>query len=300
MRRLGSELPVTDRIIVTGGSGRIGRYVLRELVPGHDVLNADIADPPDATCEFARCDVLDREQVAAAIAGARAIVHLGGLDYDTRASDEAFFRVNSVGTWNVLEAAADAGVERVIVASSTSAFGLFDMHPDWTPQFLPIDETHPDRPYAGYSLSKVVTEQIAQTWARASAMRVISFRPQHVIGPESLAQYDDFVANAEDAWLHNYVVVTDVARAFALAVDVPIPRSGTFLIGADDSPREEPTLDWLERALGKLPELRDPRRYENAPRASIFSNAKAATVLGWRPKTTLDELRRRVATANAV
>jgi len=287
-------------VVVTGGSGRIGRYLVRELVPHHDVLNADIADPPGADSEFVRCDVLKPEQVAAALAGARAVCHLGGLDYDTGASGEAYYRVNTIGTWNVLEAAARASVERVIVASSTSAYGLFDMRPEWTPLFLPIDETHPDRPHGGYGLSKVVTEQIAEMWARASAMKVICFRPQHVVGWETLALFDDFLAGAHDRWLHNYVVVTDVARAFALAVDEPIPHSGVFLIGADDTPREEPTLEWLERALGQLPELRDPRRYEQSPRASLFSNARAASVLGWRPVTTLAQLREDLATTGTV
>jgi nucleoside-diphosphate-sugar epimerase len=290
--------PVADRVVVTGGSGRIGRYVVRDLVGRHDVLNADIADPADASIsEFAHCDVLDRNAVASAVEGARTICHLGGLDYDTRASDEAFFRINTVGTWNVLEAAATAGVDRVIVASSTSAYGLFDAHPDWKPRYLPIDEAHPCRAYAGYSLSKIVTEEICDTWARSTPMSVISFRPQHVVGVESLAMYDAFVGDAPDTWLSNYVIVDDVARAFAMAVEESIPKSGTFLIGSDEAPRDEPTLEWAGRAIGHLPEIRNPRRYQDSPNASLFTNEKAASVLGWRPQRTLSDLREQVAAA---
>jgi UDP-glucose 4-epimerase len=289
---------VTDRVVVTGGSGRIGRYLVGALVDQHDVLNADLSEPADGSLsEFTHCDVLDREAVASAVDGARVVCHLGGLDYDTRASDEAFYRVNTVGTWNVLEAAARAGVEHVIVASSTSAYGLFDGDPGWKPQFLPIDETHPCRAHAGYSLSKIVTEQTCDMWARSTPMSVISIRPQHVVGAESLAMYDQFVAGAPDTWLSMYVIVDDVARAFAIATDAPIPKSGTFLVGADDAPREEPTLEWAARAIGHLPEVRNPRRYEQNPHASLFSNEKAASVLGWRPQLTLADLRAQVGAA---
>lgn len=280
---------MSGRVVVTGGSGRIGRHVVAELLEDYDVLNVDLADGPLG--QFQHCDVLDRDAVASAVAGAWAVCHLAGLDYDTRAGDEAFFRVNTLGTWNVLEACARAGVEKVVVASSVSAYGLLDGAEEWVPQFLPVDESHPYRPHEGYSLSKLVTEEIAKKWSRSHGLTVACLQPLHVVGTHNLEEFDRFLAEASSSWLHNYVAVTDVARAFKHAVDAPLPCFATFIVGADDSPRAEPTLDWVERALGHLPQLRNPRLFEQAPRASVFSTAKARELLGWTPRTTLADIR---------
>lgn len=273
---------------MTGGSGQIGRHLLAGLGAAHTVVNADLVPGGDAD-EFAECDVLDIEAVRRAVSGARAVCHLAGLDYDLGASDEDYVRVNAVGTWNVLQAAAEQGASKVILASSSSAYGLFDEGAE-PPRFLPVDESHPKRPREGYSLSKLVVEEMAATWARRAALDVVCLQPLHVVGPDSVDRFERFLASAPSWWPHNYVMVHDVARAFRLALATALPGCSSILIGAADTPLSEPTLSWYAERIGELPELRDRRRYEANPRASLFSTDRARDLLGWEPVARLAEL----------
>jgi UDP-glucose 4-epimerase len=186
-------MTVSDRVVVTGGSGRVGRYVVRELREDFDVVNLDIR-PGERSDEHLSCDLLDRGAVRRALRDATAVCHLGGLDYDVAADPSEYLRVNSVGTWNVLQAAAEAGVGRVVLTSSSSVYGLLDSPPARKPQYLPIDEAHPCLPVDAYSVSKLVGEHAGQAWARSGRVSVVSVRPLHVVSVETLDQYDGFVA----------------------------------------------------------------------------------------------------------
>ena len=114
------------KVVVTGGSGRVGRYVLEELSKSFDVRNADLAPAnvgaagrPPAVVEYVPMDVMDLDAVRAALKGAHAVVHLAAIDFDWNASPEKYIRVNTLGTWNVLQAAEENGLEKVVLCSST-------------------------------------------------------------------------------------------------------------------------------------------------------------------------------------
>ena len=94
-----------------------------------------------------------------------------------------------------MQAAEDAGVKRVSVASSDSVYGLSYNPPDWPPRYLPVDEAHPCRPTEFYSLSKYVTETIAQSFAARHKLEVFAIRPVHVVFP---AEYPELVARGSD------------------------------------------------------------------------------------------------------
>src|SRR4051794_32374382 len=126
---------MNSRVVVTGGSGRLGRHVMRELGRDVDAVSADLI-PNGSGAEHLTCDVLDLDAVRRCLRGADAVCHLAGLDYDTMAKPEDFVRVNTLGTWHVLQAAAEAGVRTVVLASSSAAYGLFDEHPTWRAQYL--------------------------------------------------------------------------------------------------------------------------------------------------------------------
>lgn len=282
-------MPATDRVVVTGGAGHVGRHVARELRSDHDVRVADLA-AGELESEFRRCDVLDVEALRDTLRGAAAVCHLGGLDLDVAASAEDFVRVNAIGTWNVLQVAAELGVGTAVLASSSAAYGLFDHDPAWTPQRLPVDESHEQRPLGPYSFSKHVTEQAGRYWARVSDLRVVALQPLHVVSGRNLAEFRRFVADAPSDWPHNYVVAADVARAFRRAIETPGEPYDAFLVGARDSPLPGPTLTWFEERFGALPEQVDAGYFARDPRASLFSTARAAERLGWTPELTLADL----------
>ena len=173
-------------VICTGGSGRLGQFVSRRLAPKCALTIVDLAKPADAALAdvpFINTDIRDLDALRKAFAGHDAVVHLAAIPNPRTAPADVTFQTNVQGAWSVLQAAEDVGVKRVVVASSDSVFGLSYNPPDWPPQFLPVDETHPVRPNEFYSLSKHVTETIAESFAARGHLEIIALRPVHVVFP---------------------------------------------------------------------------------------------------------------------
>jgi len=287
------------RIALTGGRGRLGRYVAAELRRRHEVRILDRGAPDAAEpVPYLPADVLDYDALAAAFRGHEVVVHLAGIDQSLASAPAAVFETNVQGTWNVFEAAEQAGARRVVLCSSTSALGLDHTNLHLPPLYLPVDEAHPTRPSSTYGMSKLIGEEIAAAFARRRTLEVLILRPSYVAFPEMLA----FMAGtagtqaAREAepvpLLRAYVDPEDAARAFALAAEHAYAGIETFLIAATDTFTDEPTLDHLRRTYGTLPPIRRPDLYRQNPRASVLDTEKARRVLGWQPTTTWPELRR--------
>lgn len=272
------------KVVVTGGSGRVGTYVLRELAPHFDVTNADLVQGRVDT-HYVQADVMDLDSLQRAFAGADAVVHLAAIDFDWKAAPEKYIDVNVRGTWHVLQAAAQAGVRKVVLCSSISACGLSEMRADWRPRTLQVDEQHECRPVQAYSVSKLVMEQMGLSFVHGTGMDVICLRPLAVVMPETFAEYRKFVEDPARHWLFYYVTAADVARGFRAALDTEGLRYGVFFLSADDTSRPEPTLQWYRERFGELPAIANPRLFRQQPRASIFSSAKARDLLGWTPSS---------------
>jgi UDP-glucose 4-epimerase len=177
------------------------------------------------------------------------------------------------------------GERRVIVASSDSVVGLSYNPPDWPPQFLPVDESHPTRPKEFYSLSKKVTETIAEIFAARRKLEVLAIRPVHVIFPRG---YPEVVTRGADVQNYHYwawVAPEDVAQAFDLALHAP--RYGgysVFTIAAADGLNTRPTLDMARERWGRLPEIRRPEVYRDNATASVIDITRARETLGYAPE----------------
>jgi UDP-glucose 4-epimerase len=141
------------RIAVTGGLGRLGRYVVDALLPAHDVLAMDRV-PSDGTLPAVQADLTDLAALRAALAGIEVVIHIGGIDRSVNATDQATLETNVIGTWNVFAASREAGVRRVVLCSSTAVTGIDHSNPGMPPLYLPIDEDHTLRPTDGYAVSK--------------------------------------------------------------------------------------------------------------------------------------------------
>ncbi|MDS1309153.1 NAD-dependent epimerase/dehydratase family protein [Marinobacter xiaoshiensis] len=278
------------RVVVTGGSGRVGGYVVRQLLHDYNVVIADLV-PGNADAEYVQANVMELDELRAAFKGADAVVHLAAIDFDWKAPEEHYINVNVRGTWHVLQAASEMGVKKVVLCSSISACGLSEMRADWTPEYLPVDERHDNKPVQAYSVSKLVMEQMAQSFANGTSMDVICLRPLAVVLDETLDEYIEFVDHPDRHWLFYYVTAADVATAFDAALKTEGLRYGTFFLSADDTSHPKPTTEWYQDVIGPLPEIANPRLYQQNPRASIFSNRQAKEVLGWQPTSNFDELR---------
>ncbi len=280
------------RVVVTGGSGHLGRPLLELLAPDYEVVNADLADagPTGAGMgddanpwAFAATDVMDLGALRVVTEGADAVIHLAGIDLRHEVPHEDFVRVNALGSWNVLQAAADNGVAKVLLCSSVAALGLSEMRPDWRPARLPVDETHEMRPVHPYSVSKALVEQMALAFHRGHDMTVLCLRPLMVISQANMARFLASIDDPARRWLFYYITAAALARAFRAGLEAEGLGFETFLLGASDSCLAEPTLDWYRRQMGDLPALVDRAHFEATPRASVFSNAKAQSLLGWEP-----------------
>jgi nucleoside-diphosphate-sugar epimerase len=275
------------RIAVTGGLGRLGQHVVRALA-AHTPRVVDIAAPADPPADYHRADVRDLDAVRAALHGIEVVVHLGAIDRSFATDDAATMSVNAMGTWNVFEAALQAGVRRVVHCSSSSATGLDVSNPGLPPLYLPIDEAHPAWATDAYGLSKLCGERIAEAFSRRS-LEVIVIRPVFVAFPEMA----DFMAGRPGPegriepmpTLRAYVGPEDCARGFAAAVAVDYVGFELFFLAADDCFATEPTVARMERLYGASIPVRDGALYERLPGASPISTMAARARLGWTPTT---------------
>ena len=200
------------RILFTGGSGKAGRHAIAYLLAqGHRVLNVDltpldmpgvdnrIADIADAGQMF---DVMhsyagfDELDPGTGVPRFDAVVHFAAVPRILLKSDNECFRVNTQGTYNVLDAALKMGVRKVIFASSETTYGICFADGTRKPDYLPIDEDHPTIPEDSYAMSKVVNEATARSFQRRTGADVYGLRINNVVEPHEYARdFPGYVAN---------------------------------------------------------------------------------------------------------
>ena len=272
------------RVLVTGASGRVGRHVVDALVADNEVTVFDLA-PPAQDVRFVEGDVLDLNTVREAIVGQDAVIHLAAIDFGVPAEPEAYFGTNVMGTWNAVQAAREASIRKVVLASSVSAVGVGEMRPDFPPEYLPVDERHVMKPAHAYGMSKLVVEDIARGFALHGDISITCLRPVAVIVDSNLQRAVDRATDPDHRWLASYVTGEDTGRAFAAALDHDAPFDAMF-IAADDSASTVPTVERLARVLGAAPPVREPSWFERDPKASPIDATRAKRRLAWRPTST--------------
>lgn len=266
------------RILVTGGSGKAGRAVVRDLIDhGYEVLSADTAPDPQGICPCKRADLTDPGQAFELLAQADGVVHLAAL-LGNRTEQEVF-RVNTLSTYNVFHAATTLGMERVVWASSETVLGLpFDVV---KPAVVPIDETHAPYPGSSYSLSKVVGEQMADQFARWSGTAFVGLRFSNIMEPSEYA--DRFPTWQDDPWrrkwnLWGYVDARDAAQSCRLGLEAQTTGARSYIIAAADTVMRRPNAELLAEVFphAKL----NPGTGEHE---TLLSIDKAKRELGYRP-----------------
>ncbi|MBL26221.1 MAG: hypothetical protein CMM50_01540 [Rhodospirillaceae bacterium] len=276
------EMPFSS-VAVTGGNGRLGQAVVAELARVADVTSIDITPGrPGVRSRYA--DLRSREGLRHALEGHEAVVHAAALLLPEDPSDR-MFEINVLGTWNLLHTAREVGIRKVVLISSETASGVINIThvPQAKPEYLPIDEKHPLRPRETYGLSKQLCEVMGEGLARNGDLQIVALRPTLILTP-GWEDYVERTRRTEDPDLWSYVVVWDVARAARLALSVDCGPFNAFYIQAEDTFAPEPTIDFMRRRFGDIPEIRKPEVYAANPFAAIFDGAKAAEMLGFRPQ----------------
>ena len=272
------------RLLVTGGSGRLGRWVVKELRSDHEVVVAGLeeAPPPDAgrsSVRYEQADLTDVEAVARVGEGAEAIVHLAAFPSPIGREPEEVFANNMISTYNVVEAAIRQGARKVIYSSSGSALGFAFSFRDMVPDYMPIDEEHPLRPQDAYGLSKWLGEKILEAATRRTGIRTIVLRPTNVVGPEDYAERVPRMLEEGGGTL-SYVDARDFARAVRAALDDTEIEHDRFFITADDAMSREPLAVAFPRHFPGSESVCADLTGNEGP----ISCAKAKRVLGYRPQ----------------
>ncbi|GAA1973805.1 NAD(P)-dependent oxidoreductase [Microbacterium pumilum] len=288
-----------SRIVVTGGSGRLGRTLVSGLAGrGREIVSLDRAPTVQlaaANVSQVSLDLTDAAATARALTDAKAdaVIHLAAIAVPFSAPEDVILRTNATLAMSVLGGAVAAGIPKIVAASSPTVLG-YGAPTEWSPERLPLDEDSATLPWNAYALSKLLIEQSLAMLQRQTGDRVrfAAFRPCYVIAPEEWSgaptqqghtvreRLDDPALSAPA--LFNYVDARDVAT-FAdtlLGALGDIPNGEVFFVGADDALAREPLADLLPRF--------HPGTASAAAvltgSAPAFSNAKARRLLGWRPQ----------------
>ena len=271
-------------IVVTGAAGRLGNRVARLLLErGYDVLGTDQVEPEGLPTRFVLGDLCERETVDGLLDGAEAVIHMGAIPGPRSAKPRVTFANNVESTFNVMVAAAERGLRRVVFSSSAFGMGWAHDGAAFVPLYLPLDEDHPMMPFEPYGLSKQVGEDITGMIARSSSTSAVSLRFTNVVYPEQQADFPWPAPTPEEPLtlvMWAYADPRDVAEAHVLALEADIEGHEVFLIAQPSNRLQEPTVDLIERNFGERVEIRGVLR----DNASVISTEKAQRVLGWKPR----------------
>lgn len=273
-------------VIVTGSAGKLGRAAVAALrAAGHRVVGLDIHGPL-AAAQSLRVDCTDFGEVMGALSGIDitggvpdAVVHLAGIPMPGLATDQRSFEVNTLSTYNVFSACARLGISRIVWASSETLFGLPFKEP---PAFVPVDESHPDRPNWSYALSKKLGETMAENFCRwTPGLSIASLRFSNVYSLDDYAQLA--AIQAKPAWrrmnLWAYVDADDAGDACRLAVEAVLEGHQTMIVAADDSLMDIQTAKLLAEHFPGVA-VKGPI----AGCASLLSSQRAKSLLGYQAR----------------
>jgi UDP-glucose 4-epimerase len=296
-----------ETVLVTGGAGFIGAHLMRALLDkGYRVraldnlyrADAAVVDEIQSTdgAELIETDVRYRGAVERALIGVDLVVHLASIAINKSVVDpEESIEVNVVGSENVFAASCDAGVRRVVFASTASVYG--------DPEILPITEDGPLKPQTPYCISKLASEQLLQFYGRAKGLDWNVLRFFNVYGPgqrtdayyttviltfiERLLRKEPPVIDGRGEQSMDFVHVQDVARALVLALETEHSRQ-VINIGTGVQTSVAQLADILIQAVGSdvEPQFR-PRDVLVTRRAADIS--RAAKYLGWQPNISVQD-----------
>lgn len=307
------------RVAVTGSSGRVGRALVARLRDAGDtVVPIDVAPRTEDTIVL---DLNSSEGLREVLTGVDAVAHLAAyMSWDPGVAGDVL-RTNVLSTYNVLAAAREAGVRRVVVGSSG------EVYPENNPQYQPLDESHPTHPGTVYGLSKLLTEEVARFYARTTALEVVILRFSHTQDAEELADPSSSMSGprfflaakaAQQERFGNHALASELAAidqgrgrmyiatsgdktpfrmgicetrdlvdGIVRAIDAPAVNGEAIGIGAPRAASFDEIVHPIAAALGReVVEVALPGPAVNYE----TSNTKASTLLGYQPQWPIERM----------
>jgi len=271
------------KVVVTGGSGRLGQFVIRDLLDHrYQVLSLDKVPPREKLCPSWLADLRHSGDLFEALKGAYGIIHLGAYQAPNLAPDAETLSNNVAATYNVLRAAADLKVKKVVLASSTAAFGFIYAVKLWAPDYLPLDENHPSKPQDSYGLSKVLGEQIADS--------IVSVHPDMTVSSLRFpgVNFDLSYESFRERWRNpatrtngfwTYIDARDAATTCRLALEGKFTGHEVFIASAPKNCMMQSTMELVKQYLPKGAKIKKAA----GTHWSCVDSAKARRLLGFKP-----------------
>jgi nucleoside-diphosphate-sugar epimerase len=208
-----------------------------------------------------------------------AVVHFAAIPRIMITPDNEVFRINALGTYNVIEAAVTLGIKKIVIASSETTYGLVFANEPRNPVHFPLDEDYPVDPMDSYALSKICNEKTAQAFALRSGSDIYAIRIGNVIEPHEYELFPKWFADPgfrkRIAW--SYIDARDLGQI----VDRSVHKDGLgfqiFNAANDETSSDLPTKELLQRFYPGVKLTRELGEYEG-----LLSNKKVKEVLGFR------------------
>lgn len=281
-------------IIVTGGSGKVGRAAVKHLMErGLKVVSIDMARPAGLSnppkpgeVSFSRVDITDFGQVMAAFSGINervsgpvdGIVHMGAIASPGEAPDHVIFDTNVKSTYNVFEAARRLKLRNIVWASSETVYGI--PYPNG-PAYVPVDEEI-EAPQWSYSLSKLMGEKLAEQFAKWDPeTKIVGLRFSNVQEPQDYANFESYQADPKTRHfnLWTYIDARDAAQAIRLSLEARLKGAHVFGIANSNSLMRKSNDELLDAVWPGV-----TRKRALKPNESLISIEKAQRVLGYKPE----------------
>jgi len=284
------------RIFFTGGTGKAGKHVIPYLLDqGHRVMNVDLKPLDHPGVDNLIADITDSGQMFNAMSSYAgfdelepgtgvpkfdAVVHFAAVARILINPDNETFRVNAVGTYNVIEAAVKLGIKKIIIASSETTYGICFSDGKTNPNYLPLDEEYDVDPMDSYGLSKVVNEQTARAFQRRSGFDIYALRIGNVIEPHEYQELFPHYFKHPEVRRRNAFCYID-ARDLGQIVDLCLQKDGLgfeiFNAGNDHNGAVIPSKELADRFFpGVL------LKWKMEEHEALFSNRKIREVLGFK------------------
>lgn len=287
------------RIFFTGGLGKAGRHAVPYLrAQGHRVLDVDIAHPLQNGGDTLRVDLTDAGQVFNAMTAFGdfsdledqpvdgpqfdAVVHFAAVPCILQRPDNETFAINTLSTYNVIDAAVKLGIKKIIFASSETTYGICFARGDKKPEYIPVDEEHPTVPIDSYAMSKVVNEATARSFQARTGYDIYGLRINNVIEPHEYAE--NFPAYVADPALRRRNIFGYIdARDLGQMVDCCLKTDGlgyqVFNVANDDSSVAMPADQIIKTFYDEVPVKESVTGHD-----TFYSNAKAKKMVGFAPR----------------
>ena len=296
------------RIFFTGGSGKAGRHVVPYLLDqGHRVMNVDLVPLEQPGVDNLIADISDSGQMFNAMSSYAgfdelepgtgvpkfdAVVHFAAVARILINPDNETFRVNAIGTYNVIEAAVKLGIKKIVIASSETVYGVCFSDGETNPHVLPVEEDYDVNPMDSYGISKVVNEATARGFQRRSGCDMYALRIGNVVEPHEYAELFPGYFKNPAVRRRNIFCYID-ARDLGQIVDLCLKKDGlgyqVFNAGNDTNGATIPSKELAAQFFPGVPITRELSEHE-----ALFSNRKIREVLGfeeqhnWRKYVTAE------------